>query len=145
MNFFPVLKTGDPKGFQSSNLCASARLNKGLPKGSPFVFRDVRIHLEYFPCFFNGRQKKSRRSGRFSGLDETLKQQLFNVLTVRQNRMCCYSRAIHRIQNTIPACGIAFPVFCHPRVSLVPGKFDNRAETGLPVSQIVRAFQKPQV
>lgn len=34
----PVLKTGDPKGFQSSNLCASARLNKGLPKGSPFVF-----------------------------------------------------------------------------------------------------------
>ncbi|EAA8440944.1 hypothetical protein S021_14085 [Salmonella enterica subsp. enterica] len=33
-----VLKTGDPKGFQSSNLCASARLNKGLPKGSPFVF-----------------------------------------------------------------------------------------------------------
>ncbi|EDZ15111.1 conserved hypothetical protein [Salmonella enterica subsp. enterica serovar 4 [Salmonella enterica subsp. enterica serovar 4 [Salmonella enterica subsp. enterica serovar 4,[5],12:i:- str. CVM23701] len=36
--FFPVLKTGDPKGFQSSNLCASARLNKGLPKGSPFVF-----------------------------------------------------------------------------------------------------------
>lgn len=34
----PVLKTGDPKGFQSSNLCASARLNKGLPKGNPFVF-----------------------------------------------------------------------------------------------------------
>lgn len=39
----PVLKTGDPKGFQSSNLCASARLNKGLPKGSPFVFRRYRI------------------------------------------------------------------------------------------------------
>ncbi|ECI3331229.1 hypothetical protein DNY36_09120 [Salmonella enterica subsp. diarizonae] len=36
--FVTVLKTGDPKGFQSSNLCASARLNKGLPKGSPFVF-----------------------------------------------------------------------------------------------------------
>ena len=34
----PVLKTGDPKGFQSSNLCASARLNKGLPSGNPFVF-----------------------------------------------------------------------------------------------------------
>ncbi|AAX64944.1 Hypothetical protein SCH_1038 [Salmonella enterica subsp. enterica serovar Choleraesuis str. SC-B67] len=39
----PVLKTGDPKGFQSSNLCASARLNKGLPKGSPFVFWALRI------------------------------------------------------------------------------------------------------
>ncbi|ECE6305465.1 hypothetical protein DO967_19265 [Salmonella enterica subsp. salamae] len=38
INIFPVLKTGDPKGFQSSNLCASARLNKGLPKGNPFVF-----------------------------------------------------------------------------------------------------------
>ena len=25
-----VLKTGDPKGFQSSNLCASARLKKGV-------------------------------------------------------------------------------------------------------------------
>ncbi|ORH09685.1 hypothetical protein B5Z95_00175 [Salmonella enterica subsp. enterica serovar Newport] len=63
--FFPVLKTGDPKGFQSSNLCASARLNKGLtgdpkgfqssnlcasarlnkglPKGNPFVFWALRI------------------------------------------------------------------------------------------------------
>ena len=39
----PVLKTGDPKGFQSSNLCASARLNKGLPKGNPFVFWAVGI------------------------------------------------------------------------------------------------------
>ncbi|EAQ6364964.1 hypothetical protein DQZ83_22505 [Salmonella enterica subsp. enterica serovar Oranienburg] len=45
--FVTVLKTGDPKGFQSSNLCASARLNKGLPKGSPFVFWGVRTHLEY--------------------------------------------------------------------------------------------------
>ncbi|ORJ50588.1 hypothetical protein B2M27_09960 [Kluyvera intermedia] len=35
---FAALKTGDPKGFQSSNLCASARLNKGLPFGRPFVF-----------------------------------------------------------------------------------------------------------
>lgn len=43
----PVLKTGDPKGFQSSNLCASARLNKGLPKGSPFVFLAIGILLEY--------------------------------------------------------------------------------------------------
>ena len=43
----PVLKTGDPKGFQSSNLCASARLNKGLPKGSPFVFLAVGIVLVY--------------------------------------------------------------------------------------------------
>lgn len=43
----PVLKTGDPKGFQSSNLCASARLNKGLPKGNPFVFWAVGIQLEY--------------------------------------------------------------------------------------------------
>lgn len=34
----PVLKTGDPKGFQSSNLCASANIYKGLPKGSPFLF-----------------------------------------------------------------------------------------------------------
>ncbi|EBS5848555.1 hypothetical protein DU239_23475 [Salmonella enterica subsp. enterica] len=41
--YFSVLKTGDPKGFQSSNLCASARLNKGLPKGSPFVFWALRI------------------------------------------------------------------------------------------------------
>ena len=41
------MKTGDPKGFQSSNLCASARLNKGLPKGSPFVFLALRIQLEY--------------------------------------------------------------------------------------------------
>ncbi|ECI3834695.1 hypothetical protein DOQ96_10365 [Salmonella enterica subsp. enterica] len=42
-SYFSVLKTGDPKGFQSSNLCASARLNKGLPKGSPFVFWALRI------------------------------------------------------------------------------------------------------
>ncbi|AST79322.1 hypothetical protein CI104_09635 [Citrobacter farmeri] len=41
------MKTGDPKGFQSSNLCASARLNKGLPKGNPFVFMALRIQLEY--------------------------------------------------------------------------------------------------
>ncbi len=31
------LENRDPKGFQSSNLCASAGLNKGLPKGNPFV------------------------------------------------------------------------------------------------------------
>ncbi|ECI3451121.1 hypothetical protein DLR11_04450 [Salmonella enterica subsp. salamae] len=41
-----VLKTGDPKGFQISNLCASARLNKGLPRGSPFVF-EVKNKKEY--------------------------------------------------------------------------------------------------
>lgn len=49
----PVLKTGDPKGFQSSNLCASARLNKGLPKGSPFVFeaKNKRIFSENIVSF----------------------------------------------------------------------------------------------
>ncbi|PWY09385.1 hypothetical protein DL345_07015 [Citrobacter koseri] len=50
---FPVLKTGDPKGFQSSNLCASARLNKGLPKGSPFVFVSKNIVSRFFQIMPN--------------------------------------------------------------------------------------------
>lgn len=32
-----------PEGLQRSNFCASARLNKGLPKGSPFVFEAKKI------------------------------------------------------------------------------------------------------
>ncbi|AUV01607.1 hypothetical protein C2U51_11580 [Enterobacteriaceae bacterium ENNIH1] len=40
------MKTGDPKGFQSSNLCASARLNKGLPLGKPFVFLVLNTFIE---------------------------------------------------------------------------------------------------
>ncbi|PSY87825.1 hypothetical protein C7B02_27010 [Escherichia coli] len=36
--FSSVLKTGDPKGFQSSNLCASAKQSRGYQMVAPFFF-----------------------------------------------------------------------------------------------------------
>lgn len=57
----PVLKTGDPKGFQSSNLCASARLNKGLPKGSPFVF--LAYYLFFSTSVFFPSHERFRKDG----------------------------------------------------------------------------------